>query len=92
MDWMQSGKWGRCCRIKSSLANARLLFHPCTRHDNDDDNVRSSFKDDGGDDDDDGGSVMMIVLERHCGSELELLSRARDLRMKIYQCTRQYPF
>ena len=34
---------------------------------------------------------MMIVLERHCGSELELLSRARDLRMKIYQCTRQYP-
>ena len=46
----------------------------------------------GDDDDDDDGSVMMIVLERHCGSELELLSRARDLRMKIYQCTRQYPF
>ena len=61
-----------CCRIKSLLADAQLLFHPFTDDDED--------GDDDDDDDDDSGRAAIVNLSCFFG-------RARDLRMKIYQCT-----
>ena len=71
-----------CCRIKSLLADAQLLFHPFTDDDDDGDDDGSDDDDGDDDDDDDDDSGRAAIVNLSC-----FFGRARDLRMKIYQCT-----